>query len=201
MIHHPAFSRNPDLGQFAKKGNWANAWRFSPQRLPSIREIAEYLANAEEISFEALFGSAFFGARFIGEPAYINDIGVRCVNALRGVAAGIGFFEAFSKSIGASVVGKGLACAEIGMVNSWHTDGPIVLAPPAQSPLPPEALWQSISTSGLAANSSNRKAIEFVFNAPFLHWFALPLSDASDSSHMLNESLFRSAYQYAAATR
>ena len=104
MIHHPAFSGIPDLAQFAKQGNWASAWRFSPQRLPPTGEIAEYLGYAEEISFEALFGSAFFGVRFTGDPAHVYDMGMRCVNALRDAASGTGFFGAFFKATGGSVI-------------------------------------------------------------------------------------------------
>jgi hypothetical protein len=64
-----------------------------------------------------------------------------------------------------------------------------------------DALWASISRSSLSMNTSNRKAIEFTYEAPFVHWFALPVSSPSDGNHGLDESLLRLAYVYASDSR
>lgn len=201
MIRHPSFQSRADAGQFAMNGDWAHAWELSPNDLPNDALIAEYLSGSGEVAFDALFGSAFFGARFVGTPEHVLACAQRCVAAMRMSADGAAFLPSFVDSFGLSGIGKRMVHAEIGAVNDWHTNGPIIIDPPAQAPDLFDALWASISASPLAINTVNRKAIELTYETPFVHWFALPVSPPSDAAHRFSESLLRSAYEYAEGSR
>ena len=201
MIHHPSFQTRPDSGQFAMNGDWVHAWRFSFDELPDGARIVDYLSGAGEVAFDALFGSAFFGARFVGTAEYVLDCALRCIAAIRASAGGAAFMSSFVESLGVSGIGERMVHAEIGAVNDWHANGPIIIDPPGQTPDRFDALWRSITAAPLAMNTSNRKAIEFTYETPFIHWFALPVSSPSDATHRLSESLLRSTYEYAKNSR
>ena len=182
-------------------GDWVHAWKFALDGLPNDAAIADYLSGSREVAFDALFGSAFFGARFVGTPEHVLDCARRCIAAMRMSAIGAAFLPSFVESFGISGIGERMAHAEIGSVNDWHTDGPIIIDPPGQAADRFDVLWRSITAAPLAMNTLNRKAIEFTYETPFVHWFALPVSSAFEATHRLNESLLRSAYEYAKSCR
>lgn len=52
VINHPAFNARPNVGQFAKDGEWEAAWGFAVASAPSFEDVCNYLDGATEVAFE-----------------------------------------------------------------------------------------------------------------------------------------------------
>jgi len=176
MLNHPEFKALPECGQFAKNGSWETAWSFSRRTLPSQPEIEAYLAGATEVAFEAFFGEAFFGARLSGETRAVAGFALACVDAFRVAVDGATFFSHLSGHTSLSGWGQSISFSEVGAVNAWRSVGAFKTAAPHEALKEFDALWEQLTLTPLAGNSSCKKAIEFACLLPIPHWFALPVS-------------------------
>lgn len=192
----PAFQVAPNFGQFAKAGDWEHAWAF-PRQLATDRPlIRSYLQGASEVAFEAFFGEAFFGIRFSAEPAAVERFAEDCTHALQQASDGQAFFSAMSKMLGVTRLAERFAFAEVGAVNAWRTIDPFRIAGPRKAYDEFDLVWADLCRTSLARDHLHRKAIEFAFDAPLHHWFALPVS-AAQPPYDLSADLLRQSLGYA----
>jgi hypothetical protein len=185
----PQFMSAPTSFQFAKDGLWENAWSFPNGRLPSQTELLAYLAQTSEVAFEAFFGQSFFGARITGTALEVQALSIKCLHAAR---AGPSFFTVFGQALGCPVAGQRPAFAEIGCVDAWRSVGAVRIAEPQLALSDFARLWHSVLGSSVSRNTRHAKAIEFAFEHPLAHWFAVPVSAASDTN-LISEKLLREA--------
>lgn len=179
MIDHPAFRPRPDLGQFAKDGQWEAAWPFPASAVPTPERIHAYLAGATEVAFEAFFGSAFFGVRLRGTPQETARLAAACAIALGHAVDGAAFFADLTRSLGLGALGREVTFAEVGAVNAWRSVGAFKIDRLGDASERFDALWQALGASAVGRDVSHRKAIEFACERPVPHWFALPVSQVA----------------------
>lgn len=197
LVGHPAFKALPNSGQFAKNGSWEDAWAFAQNALPSRALVADYLAGATEVAFEAFFGEAFFGARMSGEARDVAEFSYSCVSALGAATDGASFFSSLSKNKSLGGLGRQIVFSEIGAINAWQSVGSVKIGEPGDALEKFDALWSALTSAPLARNTTHGKAIEFAGVFPIHHWFALPISSAQPPFE-LNRDLLRQALQSAA---
>lgn len=176
IINHPAFEARPTLAQFAKGGQWETAWAFGIDALPSSEQVRDYLAGATEVAFEAFFDLAFFGIRLHGTAQETVRRAFQCVAAFENSVDGASFFADLSRRLELDTLGRDIAFAEVGAVNAWRSVGPFRIDRPSDLSDCFDALWRSLEASSVGRNVSHRKAIEFAYDLPAPHWFALPVS-------------------------
>ena len=184
----PDFKSAPSSYQFARAGQWEKAWSFSPASRPSPSEFEAYIADSNEIAFEAFFGHAFFGARKRGSAQELIDFCTKCLKAVRSKES---FFDSFRRDIGCPVTGQLPEFAEIGCVNAWRSIGAFKIHSAQLSYLEFEPLWHSIQDSPVGCDLHHAKAIEFAFSRPLEHWFGLPISVAEQSNLISKTLLFQ----------
>ena len=180
------FSSAPTSAQFAKEGEWERAWSFVSHELPDRATVFTYLAGSREVAFEAFFGLAFFGARYVGDPQGVEHFASRCLNALRAKAKP--FLVEASELLGFPNPGDACSYSEIGCVNAWCSVGPLRLPDPLSALADFEATWFAVQRSRPYTNTTHPKAIEFVFTHPLLHWFGIPISEPRHS-HPVNKQM------------
>jgi hypothetical protein len=193
MRHHPAFQPRPHLAQFARGGSWEAAWSFGRDSVPAQAECLAYLDGAGEVAFEAFFGDAFFGVRIEGDAGRVAGQAVACALAFAGARDGADFFARLEEGCG----WQGLGCSapsftELGAVNAWRSVGSHRLAPPEEALSRLDALWPALSGTPLARDVAHRKALEFAYERPVPHWFALPVSSGVPP-HALSRDLLGQA--------
>ncbi|MGN6649122.1 hypothetical protein [Trinickia sp.] len=176
IIDHPAFKSRPTLGQFAKNGQWETAWAFGRDEVPSFEHVRDYLDGATEVAFEAFFDSAFFGIRFCGTTQEITQRAFECVIALRNALDGASFFADLSTRLELDALGHDVSFAEVGAVNAWRSVGPFRIDRPYDLSDCFDTLWHALGASAVGSDVLHRKAIEFAYDRPVAHWFALPVS-------------------------
>ena len=186
--HSPEFLSAPTSCQFAKSGQWEKAWEFSPDALPSPLVLEAYIAQSNEIAFEAFFGHAFFGARKRGSAQELIDFCTKCLKAVRSKES---FFDSFHLELGCPVAGQLPEFAEIGCVNAWRSIGTFKINSAQLPYLEFEPLWHSIQDSPVGCDLHHAKAIEFAFSRPLEHWFGLPISVAEQSNLISKTLLFQ----------
>jgi len=190
---HPAFRRRPTLGQFAKQGGWEAAWSFPAGEPPAPEILRAYLGGAGEVAFEAFFGDAFFGLRLQGVAAEVEAGAQACMAAMAEAADGAALVGALARRLGCDGFGRKLAFAEVGAVNAWRSVGAFRIDDPS-----PAMPWlDALLRAPVAHHAMHRKAIEFAFEDPMPHWFALPVS-APAAPFAIDRTLLRGALQAAA---
>jgi hypothetical protein len=182
----------PTGAQFAKHGAWEEAWSFPCQKLPDNTALHAYLARSSEIAFEVFFGEAFFGIRLRSDPLSVENFASICLRALGQASDGGQFFSILSRSANLDGLGQRMSFAEIGTVKAWRTVGTFRIADLQVASVNFGMLWSAVNASTLARDVSHRKAIEFAFATPILHWFALPVS-ASEPPYPLSAEMLREA--------
>jgi hypothetical protein len=192
VIHHPAFLGRPTRAQFAKNGSWETAWPFPQSECPGTSALLTYLQGAHEIAFEVFFGDAFFGVRCEGAPTEVASFSQHCVDSFGPADTGAAFFEALEFARSWSALGRSIVFAEIGAVNAWKSVGAYRLPKPIQALEDFDTLWAALSQTPLAKETQHKKAVEFAYDLPAKHWFALPVSQ-SPHSNVLSQSELRSA--------
>lgn len=192
IIDHPAFKLLPTLGQFAKNGQWESAWAFEVTALPSSELIRDYIDGATEVAFEAFFDSAFFGIRLRGTTQEIARRATECVAALRNAVDGASFFADLPRRLELDALGRDVSFAEIGAVNAWRSVGPFRIEPLSDLSDRFDGLWHSLGTSAVGRDVLHRKAIEFAYDLPVPHWFALPIG-SSVAPFELDSNLLKDA--------
>ncbi len=178
------------VGQFAKAGGWESAWSFTPEALPSPTTIREYVRERTEIGFEVFFGAEFAGVRFEGQPEYVVESALRCVDLLSKVHDHSSFFDRLAQRFNWSGLGDSFEFAEVGAVNAWKSVGPFRLNLKADVHV--DEIWAEMLHSPVGLNRSHAKAIEFGANRPTPHWVGLPVS-GPQAPFELDLSLFASA--------
>ena len=166
----------PNLGQFAKNGQWETAWGFQAVSAPLSEHVHDYLNGASEVAFEAFFDSAFFGIRLLGTTQEVARRATECAFALRNAVDGASFFADLANRLELDALGHDVSFAEIGAVNGWHTVGPFRIDPLSDLSERFDTLWHSLCSSPVGKDVAYRKAIEFGYDLPVPHWFALPVS-------------------------
>lgn len=193
MRHHPAFQPRPHLAQFARGGSWETAWAFGRDSTPAQAEWRAYLDGAGEVAFEAFFGDAFFGVRIEGDAGRVTEQAGACVMAFGDACDGADFFARLQDGCGWQGLGRSApSFTELGAVNAWRSVGSHRLAPPEEALSQLDALWPALSSTPLARDQAHRKALEFAYERPVPHWFALPVSSALPP-HALSRDLLRQA--------
>lgn len=187
------FQGQPTLGQFAKGGSWETAWAFDAGRLPTDAAVAAYLDHCTELAFEAFFGPAFFGVRFIGIPAQVHAFALEGLNALRASRDG-SFFTQMQQRFQLPVEGAAVAFTELGCVNAWKSIGTVRFDDPQAAAVAFEDTWRQAQASPLARDTRHVKALEFAFEAPLAHWFGVPVSE-TEAPFKLSPSALRQALQ------
>jgi len=176
MLRHPAFSSHPTSAQFAKKGSWETAWSFDQQGVPTQAELFTYLDATDEVAFEVFFEDAFFGVRLEGPTNHVARLSSGCVEAFASSADGADFFASLQDTCGWKTLGHSPSFTEVGAVNAWRSVGSHRLPPPDQALVDLQALWPVLCATPLARDTEHKKALEFAFEHPVKHWFALPVS-------------------------
>lgn len=176
IINHPAFEARPTLGQFAKGGQWETAWAFGIDALPSSEQVRNYLDGATEVAFEAFFDFAFFGIRLRGMTQETARRAFECVAAFKNSVDGASFFADLSRRLELDTLGRDVAFGEVGAVNAWRSVGPFRIDRLCDFSERFDVLWRSLGASSVGRDVLHRKAIEFAYDAPVPHWFALPVS-------------------------
>lgn len=184
----PDFKSAPSSYQFARAGQWEKAWSFSPASRPSPSEFEAYIADSNEIAFEAFFGHSFFGARQRGSVQELIDF---CMKCLQAVSSKELFFDTFRHALGCPVEGQLPDFAEIGCVNAWRSIGAFKIHSAQLCYLEFEPLWQSIHDTSVGRDLHHAKAIEFAFSQPLEHWFGLPISVAGGSNLISKTLLYK----------
>ena len=194
IIDHPAFQPRPTLAQFAKGGQWEAAWAFGIDDAPSLEQVRDYLDGATEVAFEAFFDFAFFGIRLRGIAQETARRAVECVAAFRSAVDGTSFFADLSRRLELATLGHDLKFAEVGAVNAWRSVGPFRIDQLSDSDFSErfDVLWHSLSASSVGSDVLHRKAIEFAYDLPVPHWFALPVS-LPTAPFQLDSDLLREA--------
>jgi hypothetical protein len=191
--HSPEFLSAPTSCQFAKGGQWEKAWGFSPDSLPSPLELEAYIAQSNEIAFEAFFGHAFFGARKRGSAQELIDF---CMKCLKAIGSKKHFFDTFRHDLGCPVADQPPDFAEIGCVNAWRSIGALRIHPSQLTTLGCESIWHATHDSPVGRDSQHAKAIEFAFSQPLEHWLGLPISVAGESN-LISKTLLRQTIESA----
>lgn len=192
IIDHPAFQPRPTLAQFAKGGQWEAAWAFGIYDAPSPEQVRDYLDGATEVAFEAFFDFAFFGIRLRGIPQETARRAFECVAAFRSAVDGASFFAGLSRRLELDTLGRDLKFAEVGAVNAWRSVGPFRIDRLSDFSERYDLLWHSLSASSVGSDVSHKKAIEFAYELPIPHWFALPVS-LPTAPFQLDSDLLREA--------
>lgn len=189
----PHFMSAPTLCQFAKDGVWEEAWSFPSDRLPSLLELENYLANRTEIAFEAFFGRAFFGVRLSGTRPEVKASSIQCLKAASAQAL---FFDTFRHELGCPVLGQKPDFAEVGCINAWRSVGAFRISLPQPCASEFELLWDLIEGSPVGRVTDHAKAIEFAFKQPLEHWFGLPVS-VEGGPNRVSKTLLRQTIEHA----
>jgi len=176
MHRHPAFSSRPALAQFARSGSWETALSFDHRRVPTRASLLAFLDSTDEVAFEVFFGDAFFGVRLEGQASLVARLSSACVEAFSSSLDGNTFFESLQDASGWKGLGQTASFTEIGTVNAWRSVGSFRMPPPDQALLHLEELWPLICRTPLARDIDHKKALEFAYEHPVKHWFALPVS-------------------------
>lgn len=176
IIDHPAFQARPTLAQFAKGGQWEAAWAFGIDNAPSPEQVRDYLDGTTEVAFEVFFDSAFFGIRLRGITQETARRAFECVAAFRNAVDGASFFADLSRRLELDTLGRDLRFAEVGAVNAWRSVGPFRIDRLGDFSERFDVLWHSLSASSVGDDGLHKKAIEFAYDLPVPHWFALPVS-------------------------
>jgi hypothetical protein len=192
MLQHPAFRVRPTSAQFAKCGSWETAWSFTQLDSPSRTALSAYLGGAREVAFEVFFGDAFFGVRFEGNPKDVEKFSRHCIESFCNTSVGSEFFEALQMALSWTGLGRNALFTEVGAVNAWKSVGAHRLPPPNQALQDFDNLWKDISQTILATETTHKKAIEFAYDTPAEHWFALPVN-ASQVSNLLSRNKLKNA--------
>ncbi|MGN6085233.1 hypothetical protein [Trinickia sp.] len=192
IIDHPAFQPRPTLAQFAKGGQWEAAWAFGIDDAPSPEQVRDYLDGATEVAFEAFFDFAFFGIRLRGIAQETVRRAVECVAAFRSAVDGASFFTDLSRRLELDTLGHDLKFVEVGAVNAWRSVGPFRIDRLIDFSEGFDPLWRSLSASSVGSDVLHRKAIEFAYDLPVPHWFALPVS-LPTAPFQLDSDLLREA--------
>ena len=200
LTGHPAFAARPQAAQFAKGGAWESAWSFTADRPPTLGEIEAFLADSDEVAFEAFFGGAFFGVRWMGSAAEVCDRSRACVAAWEAAVDGADFFSRLSRFTGLRGWGREVAFTEVGAVNAWRSVGAFQAPRPAQALRDFDGLWQALQCTPLAAEAAHPKALELACEAPAPHWFALPVSSLAPPFEWRRDQL-RQILEFAAGGR
>lgn len=172
---HPAFQSPLAYGQFAKGGRWEEAWQFKPSQAPDDAVI-QYLEGADEVAFELFFGPAFFGLRFRGTPDQVKFGALASVKAYRLCSADAPFFNLLSDFLNTEPWGQTVAFAEVGAVNFWKSVGPYRLPHLDKAKDHPESIMQTLLQTTVGGNTEHPRALELGCDAPYPHWFGLPIS-------------------------
>ncbi len=185
----PQFSGSPTSFQFAKEGEWENAWAFSAAQGPRPDALRDYLGDSTEVAFEAFFMGSFFGARMTGSTLELEAFCGKCLNAVR---AGTSFFDCFEKTLGLPVRHQHPSFAEIGCVNAWRSIGTVRISSEQLISPDLQTLWQSALNSTVGQDNRHAKAIEFAFDRPLPHWFGVAISSADAPNRLSQAMLFQS---------
>jgi hypothetical protein len=177
MIDHPCFRAHLAAAQFARSGQWENAWRFDHARIPQAPDVTAYLDGASEVAFEVFCDEAFFGIRCQDTPATVERFALNCVAAFTNSSSGLGFVDLLVGLESMRNLGESFAFAEIGAVNAWQSSGPIRLNGLPTTDKEVENTLSQVAASALARNDSHAKAIEFMFGSDRPHWFGFPISE------------------------
>ena len=193
MLDHPLFQTTPTLAQFAKNGVWENAWAFTLKTLPTEDAVDDFLEFGGEMAFEVFFGQAFLGVRFEGTPEEVNTFALACMKAYKMAQDANSFFDKLGSQTGLTGFAQSFAFAEIGAVNAWRSVGAFQIHDLLEPDL--ESIWQDVQTSGVAANSTHVKGIEFACKQPIMHWLAVPVSTL-EPPFALQHDLIRQALEF-----
>ena len=192
LIEHPAFKARPDRGQFAKGGQWEDAWAFAFDPAPSFEDVRHYLDGSTEVAFEAFFDDAFFGLRLRGTARDTARRAVECVAAATHATDGASFFTDLSRRLELDALGCAVSFAEVCAVNAWRSVGPFRIDRLADVSERFGTLWPSLCSSAVGKDVAHRKAVELAQDKPVPHWFALPVS-ASTAPFRLDPQALRAA--------
>lgn len=187
------FEGLPTLGQFAKAGSWETAWSFDVDNPPAEAAVITYLDSCTELAFEAFFGPAFFGLRFIGTPAQVQAFAFEGLAALRASRDG-SFFAQMRQRFQLPLAGAAPAFTELGCVNAWKSIGTVRFDNPQAAAAAFDDTWRQVQASPLSRDTRHVKALEYAFEAPLAHWFGVPVSEL-EAPFTLSPSALRQALQ------
>ncbi len=173
-------------------GAWERALSFPSNRLPDEASLHAYLGDSTEVAFEAFFGDAFVGARIEGTPSAIRSFAGQCMLAMHAANQGESFVAAFGRHLQLGPLGEVLAFAEVGAVNAWRSVGAFRIQDPRGALADLEPLWVALQSSPAGRDTQHRKALEFAFEQPLVHWFGIPIS-TPDAPGELSRALLEEA--------
>lgn len=158
---------------------------------PTRSAVASYLDGSEELAFEVFFGDAFFGARLEGTPSAVEQFAQDCVAAFAQAAHGRAFFTALQAARNWTELGRTALFTEVGAVNAWRSIKSHKMPPPKQAIGDFDSLWSGIEQTALAADTTHKKALEFAYDNPVNHWFALPVNDRQATNRLGRTELMK----------